>query len=248
MSIKTQVGFSQRIQLEWLERTAGLLLAGKERKEIQTALDDHLRDQLSRRDTEGRGNRAKSITILLKVWVSVQERLVELRDEALTHMRRLPVKDHLPFHWCMTMATYPFVGAVAATVGRLTRLQGTVAAAEAQRRLREQFGERETVSRAARRVLRCFVDWGVLEESGEKGIYHPTARRGVTDPELAAWLIEAALLSGTTDSGAVRSLADSPTLFPFTVSGINVTRLEANRRLEVFRQVDVEMVALRKSG
>jgi len=44
-------------------------------------------------------------------------------------------------------------------------------AAQAQRRIKEQLGEREAVSRAARRVLRCFVDWGVLQDTSEKGVY-----------------------------------------------------------------------------
>lgn len=29
-----------------------------------------------------------------------------------------------------------------------------------QRRMREEYGERETVSRATQRVLRSFIDWG----------------------------------------------------------------------------------------
>ena len=55
-------------------------------------------------------------------------------------------------HWCMCMAAYPFFGTVADATGRLLRLQGTAAAAQIQRRLRERLGERETVARAARRV------------------------------------------------------------------------------------------------
>jgi len=51
------------------------------------------------------------------------------------------------------------------------RLQGSAAAAHVQRRVREQYGERETVSRAARRVLRSYLDWGVLQETGAKGVY-----------------------------------------------------------------------------
>lgn len=55
------------------------------------------------------------------------------------------------------MSVYPFWGAVAAHTGRLLRLQGTAAAAHVQRRVREQYGERETAARAARRVLRSFI-------------------------------------------------------------------------------------------
>ena len=81
-------------------------------------------------------------------------------------------------HWCMCMAVYPFFGTVAEATGRLLHLQGTAAAAQVQRRVREQLGERETVSRAARRILRALVDWGVLVETVNKGIYRGTFQAG----------------------------------------------------------------------
>ncbi len=198
-------------------------------------------------DTEGRGARRKAVSILLKVWVNVPDKLVALRDEALTHFQRLAVKDHLPLHWCMTMASYPFFAVVAETTGRLARLQDTVVAAQVQRRLREQLGERETVSRSARRVLRSFLDWGVLEESGDKGVYRPKAKRVVSDPRLIAWLIEVALLSAAAESQPVEALVHAPALFPFAIEGININRLESNPRLEVFRQMNEAVVAMRRT-
>lgn len=160
MSTPLQIGFSQRVQLDWLEQTAALVLAGQTREQIETALQECLRDKLSIGGAAPRGNREKAITILLKIWASVPHCLQLFRDDGLDHLRRLPHGDHIALHWGMTMAVYPFFGAVAETVGRLMRLQSTCAAAQIQRRIREQLGERETVARAARRILRCFVDWG----------------------------------------------------------------------------------------
>ncbi|OGP73153.1 MAG: hypothetical protein A2V86_14715 [Deltaproteobacteria bacterium RBG_16_49_23] len=67
----TQIGFSQRIRLEWLERTSRLFLAGNTREEIETELQDFLQDKLSIGCRAERGAREKAITILLKIWVSV---------------------------------------------------------------------------------------------------------------------------------------------------------------------------------
>jgi hypothetical protein len=169
MSTPIQIGFSQRVQLDWLEQTAALVLAGQTREQIEATLQERLRDKLSIGGTAQRGNREKAITILLKTWVSVPTWLQPFRDDGLGILRRLPPADRIAVHWGMTMAAYPFFGAVAETVGRLMRLQGTCVAAQIQRRLREQLGERDTVARAARRILRCFVDWDVLQETREKG-------------------------------------------------------------------------------
>jgi hypothetical protein len=144
------------------------------------------------------------------------------------------------------MAAYPFFGAMAETVGRFMRLQGTCAAAQIQRRLREQLGERDTVARAARRILRCLVDWGILQETREKGVYQASPARPVQDKQLAAWLIEAALLAQGTYTSVLQTLLQTPTLFPFRIPRLYAADLEGQGRVESFRQgLDEDMVALR---
>jgi hypothetical protein len=241
-----EVGFSQRIRLEWLQYTAELFLTGSTREQIQTKLQNLLREQLSVGGTAERGNREKAITILLKIWVSVPKPLEALRNDGLAFLKRLPLHDQLAVHWGMTLAVYPFFGVVAETVGRLLRLQGSATAAQVQRRVREQLGERETVARAARRVLRCFVDWRVLEVGREKGAYHTAPLRPVQDTRLAVWLIESVVLASGVRAIPLHVLTQSPALFPFTLEPLNVTTVECQHRLEVFRQgIDETMVALR---
>ena len=246
MNRSKQVGFSQRIQLGWLEQTATLVLAGNSRDAIQTALQAGLQDKLSVGSDARSGSRGKTITILLSVWVSVAPAIEELRDDGLELLKQTPVSDHLPIHWGMSMAAYPFFGSVAETVGRLLQLQGAVAAAQVQRRLREQFGERETVSRAARRVLRSFVDWGALQDTADRGLYEPAPLKPIAAPALAAWLIEAVLLAGESHTKPLQAIIQSPALFPFSISLPNALQLRDNNRLELFRQgLDMEMVSLR---
>ncbi|GMA49210.1 hypothetical protein GCM10025857_05670 [Alicyclobacillus contaminans] len=155
-----QIGISQRISLEWLERTANLVLSGNDEVSIYRALQDLLIDKLSVGGNAKRGNREKVISILMKVWVRSPKDLYPLQHAGLQLLSNLPGEYHMAVHWGMTMAVYPFWGVVAAHVGRLLKLQGTAVASQVQRRLREHYGERETVSRAVRRVLRSFVDWG----------------------------------------------------------------------------------------
>ena len=100
----TQIGFSQCIQLDWLERTASLFLRGHTRGEIQAALQEVLQGRLSIGGTAERGNREKAISILRKIWVTVPSGLKLFRDDALAHLNRLPLADHLAVHWGMTIA------------------------------------------------------------------------------------------------------------------------------------------------
>jgi len=242
------VGFGQRIQLDWLDRTANLFIAGLTRDEIEESLQAFLQDRLSIGSDAKRGNRALTISILLKVWVVVPTGLESLRDDGLGFLKQLPPKEHLVVHWGMVMAVYPFFQALAETVGRLLRLQGTVAASQVQRRMREQFGERSTVERAARRILRCLIDWGALKETEEKGIYQATDTISVNDAELAQWLIEASLIASGSASSTLRAITQNPALFPFTTESINIKRLETHGRLELLRQGLDEDVIMLRSG
>jgi len=94
-------------------------------------------------------------------------------------------------------------------------------------------------------VLRCFVDWGVLQDTSEKGVYQSAPIQLIEDKKLAAWLIEAALVASDSDSGALRAIAQSLHCFLANVS-VNITELVSNDRLELFRQgLDEDMVMLR---
>ena len=242
-----QIGFSQRVRLEWLEQTANLVLAGNDKCAVNDALQDLLKDKVSVSGLAERGNREKIITILLKAWLTVPVDLESLRVEGLGLLERCPQADHIAIHWGMLMSVYPFWSSVALQTGRLLRLQGSAAAAHVQRRIREQYGERETASRAARRVLRSYLDWGVLRETGTKGIYALEKTLAVDDYRLIAWLAEASLHARTSGSAPLRDLIDSPNFFPFRIKPIQVKRLAASPRLEVHRLgLGDDLVLLRK--
>jgi hypothetical protein len=243
-----QIGFSQRVRLEWLEQTANLVLAGNDKAALNDVLQELLKDKVSVGGQAERGNREKIITILLKTWVTVPSELESLRIEGLELLKRVPRRDHLAIHWGMVMAVYPFWSGVAVQVGRLLELQGSAAAAHVQRRIREQYGERETVSRAARRVLRSYLDWGVLQETGTKGIYIAGTRLAVDDSRLMAWLIEAAIHARANGSAPLKDLLDSPSLFPFRLKPTHVESLmAASSRLDFLRHgLDDDLVILRK--
>lgn len=249
MSDRTkQIGFSQRVRLEWLDQTANLVLAGNDKVAINGALQGLLKDKVSIGGEADRGAREKIITILLKVWVSVSADLQPLRNRGLALLEGFPQPDHLAVHWGMTMAVYSFWADVATQVGRLLKLQGSVAAAHVQRRLREQYGERETVSRAVRRVLRSYLDWGVLCESGKRGIYSPGSVSSVDDERLIAWLIEAGLHALPSGSAPLKELIASPIFFPFQLKPIYQEALMGlSDSLDVVRHsLDDDLVLLKK--
>ena len=241
----SQVGISQRVRLEWLEAAANLIMAGQDKEAIRDTLNAMLAAKLSVNSNATRGNRHKTITILTKIWCNVPSELVALRDDGLERLPTLDSAHRQAVHWGMTIAAYPFWGVVAAQTGRLLRLQNTASAAQVQRRVREQHGERQTVSRATARVLRSFIDWRVLEDTNAKGVYVGGKRREITDPYVAAWLAEALLRSNI--GGGRRAVLRHPSLFPFQLPQVSAAQLASkSTRLEALRHgLDEEALLLR---
>ena len=242
-----QIGFSQRIRLEWFEQTANLVLAGNDKAAVNDTLQALLKDKVFVGSQAERSNREKIITILLRTWLTVPHELEMLRDEGLELLKRIPRRNHLAIHWAMVMAVYPFWSGVAVQVGRLLRLQGSAAVAHIQRRVREQYGERETVFRATQRVVRSYLDWGVLQETGSKGIYTAGTTLPIDDARLIAWLTEAALYARANGLAPLKALLDSPSLFPFRIKPIHAESLvAASCRLDMLRHgLDDDLVVLR---
>ncbi len=244
MKSEIPIGIDRRLQLAWLESTASLYLAGTSPREISTALRGMLGEKLSGGAAGGRGALEKTITILMKIWATTPKELRPLRDDGLKLLQVGSSETRVAIHWGMTMAVYPFWGIVADITGRLLKLQGAATIAQILRRIKEQLGERETVTRSTQRVVRSYVDWRVLSDTSETGMYSMAPQMVVTDERVAAWLVEAVLLSCGSDSATLKVLITSPMIFPFKIGGLPVSRLTG--RVELHRQgLDEDVLMLR---
>jgi len=244
------IGFSQRVRLEWLELTANLVLAGNDEQVIYDSLQELLKGKLSVGSNARGSNRDKTISILMRIWARPPHMLRSLHRDGLGLLSQLPGEQHLAIHWGMTMATYPFWGAVATQVGRLLRLQGAVRHAQVRRRIVEQYGQRPTVKDAVRRVLRSMIDWGVLDErrdSHSRGEYVLGRSLSITDVRLISWLVEAFLHAQSNGSGSLEVILNAPVFFPFQIDSVSAVQLASgSERLEVLRHsLDQDLILLR---
>mgnify|MGYP000882371709 FL=1 len=248
-----RIGFNQKVRLEWMHYAAAMLLDGRDALSIKNELDAYLADKVAKGSSSKRSARSKVISIIRNVWVSPRDALVPLRNEGLeilatTHQQPFPDATMLAVHWGMTCASYPFWASIAIQTGRLFRIQNTASIAEVQRRLREQYGERETVSCAVSRVLRSFREWGVLQDASAKRVYTAGNPMEITSPRVIAWMLEASLHAQQKDASSLRTLLQHPVFFPFMLDAVYPAEIEASAmRLEIHRHsLDDDLVVLRK--
>ena len=234
------IGFDRKVRANWLDLTARLAAEGLTPSGIRDRLDEALEGEVSGETPQSA--RGKTKTVLLHIWVTVPQSAAPLRDEALAIVGSGGMADLRPLHWGMCLATYPFFRDVAAITGRLLALQDSVTLAMVTRRIVEGWGARSTVLRASQRVVRSMVEWGVLNESGRRGVFRPGPSIGVSrDGPCAGWLIEAALTASGRQSMRLGSLVRHPMLFPFR-NFATARGAVARKRLELFREGSGEEV------
>jgi len=242
------IGIKQAIRYEWMQKTANLLLVGLDSKAVRQELHGFLSERKGDGSEGARSDQTRTFVVsnLMKIWVSPEPELVIFRDAALALLRE-HTSTGLAVHWAMVSAAYPFWFTVARQTGRLLSLQDQVTQMQIINRLKEQYGDRQTVSRYARFVIRSFIAWGVLKDSEVKGCYEKTAPMIITDQNLVILMIEAALHVSPEGKGALGLLLNNPAFFPFNLpvmSGDFVS--QRTDRIDVVRYgLDDELLKLK---
>ena len=240
MSRRETLGFDRDIDLAWLDAAAATAARGEPlkvaREQLYAALDGVVAGDGPH---SGRG---KTITVLARVWLNPTQG--EMRSRALAAFHDASRAERTAIHWAMCVGTHPFFVDVAEAVGRLLRVQGDVALAQVTRRIAETWGERTTLQRAVPRVCRSFIEWGVLRETGVRGVYQGPASLIAAEGPVARVLIEALLVGGKRTAAPIADLVRHPALFPFQVA-LTGGDLRTAPEFRVDRQgLDVDVVAL----
>lgn len=232
MQLKTDIGFGKKIRADWLDSALDHVAAGQTFEEVKSALAKEIAAH-----NPGPEAIRKIQTALKRVWFEPPDYCLPLRDDALRLFQKNATPDtRLILHWGMSIAAYPFVGSVAEALGRLLKLQKEARLADVERRIREQLGDRDFVGRITRYDVSSFVDWGVVAETKQRGVYQTAKPIRPHNDEQLAWLAEAVLISRDKAQIAFSELCSHPALFPIALDTLNISQLQDRPRLRVERQ------------
>lgn len=241
------IGVKQVIPYEWMRKTANFMLAGMNAKEIRHELHTALAAEGKNIQPGERSAWTRTFLVnnLMAMWPSPAAELVVFRDVALRALQKCPDQE-LTIQWAMISSAYPFWFNTARQTGRLLNLQSQVTQAQIVNRLKEQYGDRQTVSRYARFVVRSFVDWGVLKDASVAGSYEKAEPAIVSDRDVIALLVYATLLVLPEGKALLSALLNNPGLFPFCLSAMQgESLLVSSGHFKVARYgLDDELVVL----
>jgi len=229
---KVEIVFRRKVRAIWLEQGMALAAKGESWPAAKVALSSQIAAENS-----GAVTVSKVLEHIRRVWFEPPEDSQALRSDAFRILQADDSQNtRLLLNWGMTIAAYPFVGGTGEALGRLLKLQNEAHRTDVQRRMREQYGDRDFVSRISRYTISSFLDWDIIKESKPKGVYllgkQARPRNGIQ----LAWLTEAILISTGESQMSFSKLAHHPILFPIAVESFNASLLLSNPRLHVTRQ------------
>ena len=241
----TKVGIQRELHVEWFDQAARYHAMRFSKTDARQEIYSYLDTAPGFTTPPSLQSKTYIANALIKSWIAPEKALIPLRDNAAQLLLDQP-EYRLPIHWCLLSAAYPFWFEVAAVIGRLLRLQDQVTQAQVVLRLKERYGDRQTISRRARYVIRSYVAWGLLGDSTQKGCYEKILPVVITDQYLVFFMIEAALNANPAGKGTVESLLNSPALFPFSMPTLSGELIAQNcPGIEVDRYgLDDELLSL----
>jgi len=241
-----KVGIQRELHLEWFEQAARFYGSGISKKDARQEIYRYLDSAPGFATSPSLQSKTYIANALIKSWIDPAPELTSLRNVAFNLLQE-NIVNRTAVHWCLLGAAYPFWFEVAAKIGRLLNLQEQVTQAQVVLRLKENYGDRQTISRRARYVIRSFVSWGVLKDSEIKGSYEKVTPVPITDYSLATFMLEAALNAMPEGKTALGLLLNNPAFFPFILPVLRGDFIaQQTGRIDVVRfGLDDEMLKLR---
>ena len=177
------ISFNRRLSGAWLKEGLRLRTEG-----VQGDTWTEQMTEILSREISGKDSLRKSMRYLRQIFR--EDSL--LVDEAVEiSLRSADPKRWETLCWGCTIAAYPFIGEVAAVVGRMLKVQSEFKLEQLLRKLTVSFGEKETVRRSGRYALGVMHDLGFVQRTEKAGHYIGNALICVQDQELGGWLLQA---------------------------------------------------------
>jgi len=150
------VGFLSAVKLTWMNRTAELVLEGKNPEEIRKELNEYLAFEI-----KSATRLRKTRDILMHTWVTSSDELAEIRKAALEAYNRTS-SNRCALHYCMLMSAYPVIADVCGLIGKLSTIQDEFTTAWLKENMYGAWGERETIAGSLKYILQSLRDFGVI--------------------------------------------------------------------------------------
>ena len=247
MVFDRSIGIKQVIRYDWMVHTVDLIKSGLKNEEIKKEIEYYLSDRKGNGEVGDRAEYTMSlaVTLLMNIWVEPKQKLLGYRDRLLEIVK---MKEFEPIcHWAMISSVYPFWFNMFYIFGSLFKLQDQVKKSQIISRTYDLLGERNTIERCSRYVIRSFVSWDLIRDGKKAGIYEKGKVYQISDAYLASLLVEAMLYAVPETRIPLNSIVNCPAFCSFkfpVIDGYVLSKVNQNLLVEQY-SVNEEMLMLK---
>ena len=236
MADKPKLGFKKDIRLEWMNHSLYLTLQGLSENEIRKEMDEYLSSQVTESGKPFSKGAINLIKPLLAIWFKDKPISNGFRDALIQEASSCDSSKWLPLHWALMTVEYPLWYHVADQFGRLFSLQDVVKPSQIYSRIKEIYGDSETVARNTRYIIATMAHWKVIEKYNDKnGLYVRSNPINISE-EMYSLLCESIILEKKAVESSI--LMHDKSMFAFEHNDISIGEINEylTRRLVVTQQ------------
>ena len=201
------VGLSRNLKMQWLNKTAELVMEGLSEKEIHDQLNEYLSFEIS-----SPTNFRKTREILMYIWVYENEIGSKLKNEAISIIKDLP-EYALEVHWCMMMAAYPVFDDMCKLIGKMSEFQDEIALSQIKQKLYDEWGERTTLYHSIDKLISTLKELNVL--SSDRPGKYKIVKHAVRNNRVSVFMVYAMMLIGDSGYYSFAELSNAVFFYPF---------------------------------
>lgn len=203
------VGFDQKVLIHQLD-----FVASKVNQTSTTNMHELLKNYLIN-DIKGNASRRCAHAIIMKIWWSVDEGHIPVRDYAAIIYPNLTTSEKKFVHWCMTCLAYPFLRKQVNYTGKQFRLADDVTSRTIVAEMKSMYGDRRRIEVATGAVLSTVKNWNILEMSSP-GLYHlPERKIEIHESELKFFILEVLFEHLNSNNVTLEYVNNNALFFPF---------------------------------
>jgi hypothetical protein len=239
-----KIGIKQTIRLEWIEEAYQLVKQGLSEKEIRQNLKKIISMQTGSGLSDVRGSTSTDqvVNILVNIWSKLSPPTLPIRQELLVEEKEdrgsIVIRN-----WIMISVAYPFWNQTATIIGRLSGFQVQFTHQQVIQRLKEQYGDRSTIERYGRYVIRSFKEWGLIVDTPNRGYYKLPEKVQVKTLQLAALLLESEMIAKQRKYITYSEALAIPAVFAFSLANFTIDQIvRSSSRLKSSQQAFEQVI------
>ena len=237
MTDKPKLGFKKDIRLEWMNHSLYLTLQGLSENEIRKELDEYLSSQVTESGKPFSRGAINLIKPLLAIWFKDKPISKDFRDALIQEASSCDSSKWLPLHWALMAVEYPLWYYVADQFGRLFSLQDTVTPAQIYSRIKDIYGDSETVARNSRYIIATMAHWGIIaKKDGKNGQYKMPPKNRISDKVFS--LLSEGVLRLKKVALPEETLLHEQSFFPFVfdIASLSLVAQHTRNRVAIMQQ------------